>query len=112
MDTGNSSSSSVIHADKIDIQGKRVSWELNGVKLSHPIKEMKNIKLGGFRNREEIRPSIEMDFSFSGILYKNIPFTLDDRGEKTPLLINRDFMKKANLMIDPSRKFIITESIS
>ena len=111
MDTGNSSSSSVIHADKIDVQGKRVNWEFNGVKLSHPIKEMKNIKLGGFRNREEIRPSIEMDFLFNGTLYKKISFTLDDRGDKTPLLINRDFMKEANLMIDPSRKFILTERL-
>ena len=72
---------------------------------------MKNIKLGGFRNREEIRPSIEMDFLFNGTLYKKISFTLDDRGDKTPLLINRDFMKEANLMIDPSRKFILTERL-
>ena len=35
---------------------------------------MKNIKLGGFRNREEIRPSIEMDFLFSGVLSEEIIF--------------------------------------
>ena len=72
---------------------------------------MKKIKLGGFRDREEVRPSILMDFLFNGTFYKNMRFTLDDRGNKTPILINRDFMKNANLMIDPSRKFILTERV-
>ena len=44
-------------------------------------------------------------------LYKNMKFTIDDRGKKTPLLINRDFMKMANISIDPSRKFILTERL-
>ena len=52
-----------------------------------------------------------MDFMFNGTLYKNMEFTIDDRGEKTPLLINRKFMKAANLMVDPSRKFILTERL-
>ena len=111
MDTGNSSKSSVIHADKYEIVGKKVNWEINGTKLSHKVEEIKEIKLGGFRNREEKRPSIRMDFLFNGTLYKGMSFTIDDRGEKTPLLINRSFMKAANLMVDPSRKFILTERI-
>ena len=111
MDTGNSSKSSVIHADNYEIVGKKVNWEINGIKLSHKVEEMKKIKLGGFRDREEVRPSILMDFLFNGTFYKNMRFTLDDRGNKTPILINRDFMKNANLMIDPSRKFILTERV-
>ena len=111
MDTGNSSDSSVIHADKYEIIGRKVNWEINGVKLSHKVEEIKEIKLGGFRNREEKRPSIRMDFVFNGALYKGMLFTIDDRGNKTPLLINRSFMKDANLMVDPSRKFILTERL-
>ena len=111
MDTGNSSKSSVIHADNYEIVGKKVNWEINGIKLSHKVEEMKKIKLGGFRDREEVRPSILMDFLFNGTFYENMRFTLDDRGNKTPILINRDFMKNANLMIDPSRKFILTERV-
>jgi hypothetical protein len=109
MDTGNSSKTSVIHADKYEIKDKKVIWEINGIKLVHPIEKIKDIELGGFRNRKEQRPAIKMDFTFSGILYKDIEFTIDDRGDKTPLLINRLFMKTANLMVDPSRKFILTE---
>ena len=50
-------------------------------------------------------------FIFGGTIYKNMKFTIDDRGKKTPLLINRDFMNKANISIDPSRKFILTERL-
>ena len=109
MDTGNSSSNSVIHADTYEIKGKKINWELNGVKMTSKVEEMKKISLGGHRNRTETRPSIHLDFTFSGNLYKNMKFTIDDRGKKTPLLINRDFMKYVNIAIDPSRKFILTE---
>ena len=101
----------MIHADNMDIKGGRVSWEIFGKKLNNKIIEMKDVKLGGFRDRVETRPFIKLDMVFNGTLYKNLNFTLDDRGKKTPLLINRNFMKEANLMIDPSRKFILTEKI-
>ena len=111
MDTGNSSETSVIHANKYEIAGKKIHWELNGKKMTSSLVKTKNIKLGGFRNREETRPVIKLDLTFQNILYKNILFTLDNRGEKTPLLINRDFMKKTNLAVNPARKFILTEKL-
>ena len=42
-------------------------------------------------------------------LYKDLLFMLDDRGGKTPLLINRKFMKDVYIAIDPSRKYILTD---
>ena len=111
MDTGNSSKTSVIHADTYEIKGKKINWELNGVKMISVVEEMKEISLGGFRNRTEVRPTILLDFTFAGTLYKNLKFTIDDRGKKTPLLINRDFMKHTNISIDPARKFILTERL-
>ena len=111
MDTGNSNSKSVIHADTYEIKGEKVLWELNGIKMVSKLEEMKKISLGGFRDRTEIRPAILLDFIFAGSLYNDMKFTIDDRGKKTPLLINRDFMNKANIAIDPSRKFILTEKI-
>ena len=111
MDTGNSSKTSVIHSDTYEIKGKKINWELNGVKMISKIEEMKKINLGGFRDRTEVRPSILLDFTFAGTLYKNMRFTIDDRGKKTPILINRNFMNKANISIDPSRKFILTERL-
>lgn len=111
MDTGNSNKSSVIHADEYDIKDNTVIWSLNGKKIKSKLIEMKDINLGGFRNRKETRPVIRLDLNFQNTLYKNLLFTLDDRGGKTPILINREFMKLCNLAVDPSRKFILTSSI-
>ena len=111
MDTGNSNKSSVIHADEYNIKDNTVIWSLNGKKIKSKLVEMKDINLGGFRNRKETRPVIRLDLNFQDTLYKNLLFTLDDRGGKTPILINREFMKLCNLAVDPSRKFILTSSI-
>ena len=110
MDTGNSSETSVIHADEIEVKDKNVIWSLNGKKVKSKLVKMKDIKLGGFRNREETRPVVEIEIKFQQTKHKYL-FTLDDRGGKTPLLMNRHFMTELNLAIDPSRKFILTERI-
>ena len=110
MDTGNSSETSVIHADDIKIKDKNVIWSLKGKKVKSKLIKMKDIKLGGFRNREETRPVVEIEIKFQQKKHKYL-FTLDDRGGKTPLLMNRHFMTELNLAIDPSRKFILTEKI-
>ena len=109
MDTGNSSETSVIHADSYDIDGKTITWTLQDKKMKSSLIRMKDIKLGGFRNQMETRPVIKLDLKFQNTTYKDLLFTLDDRGEKTPILINREFMKLTNIAVDPSRKFILTE---
>ena len=109
MDTGNSSETSVIHTDSYDIKNNSITWSLNDKKIKSKLVKMKDIKLGGFRNREETRPVIKLDLTFQNKLYKDLLFTLDDRGGKTPLLINRKFMKDVNIAIDPSRKYILTD---
>ena len=113
MDTGNSNSKSAIHADTYEVKGKQIFWELYGVKMVSKLEEMVEVTASRFGDddRTQLRPVILLNFTFSGTLYKNMKFTIDDRGKKAPLLINRDFMKKANLMIDPSREFILTQKI-
>ena len=109
MDTGNNSETSVIHADSYDINDKTITWTLQDKKFKSTLIKMKDINLGGFRDRKETRPVIKLDLKFQNSMYKDLLFTLDDRGEKTPILINRAFMKLTNLAVDPSRKFILTE---
>ena len=109
MDTGNNSETSVIHADSYDINDKTITWTLQDKKFKSTLIKMKDINLGGFRDRKETRPVIKLDLKFQNKTYKDLLFTLDDRGEKTPILINRAFMKLTNLAVDPSRKFILTE---
>jgi len=110
MDTGNSSETSVIHADSYEIKDKKVIWKLNGKSETSDLIKVKEIKLGGFRNRDESRPMIRAKMSFNGQEY-NMPFTIDDRGEKTPILVNRNFMRDLNLAIDANRKFVLTKRI-
>ena len=112
MDTGNSSETSVIHAESFNIDGKSITWSLNDKKIKSPLIKMKDINLGGFRDQEETRPVIKLDLKFQDTTYKDLLFTLDNRGEKTPILINRAFMKLTNLAVDPSRKFILTEKLT
>ena len=113
MDTGNSNSKSAIHADTFEVKGKKIYWELNGIKMVSKLEKMVEVTASRFGDddRTQLRPVILLDFTFAGKLYQDMKFTIDDRGNKAPLLINRDFMKKANLMIDPSRKYIITKTL-
>ena len=107
FDTGNSGRN-VIHGDKINIQGKKVSWSLLGKKYTTDIIKMDNIKVGGLRNYDEDRPLIELDVEFAGTIYENVLFTIDDRAERTPILLDREFMKRLNVMVNPARKYLLT----
>ena len=53
---------------------------------------------------------VELELRFQNVAHKYI-FTLCDRGGKTPLLMNRNFLTELKLAVDPSRKFILTEKI-
>ena len=113
MDTGNSNSKSAIHADTFEVKGKKIYWELNGIKMVSKLEKMVEVTASRFGDddRTQLRPVILLDFTFAGKVYQDMKFTIDDRGNKAPLLINRDFMRASNLMIDPSRKFIITQAL-
>ena len=56
------------------------------------------------------RPLVLMDILFNGTVYKDVKFAIDDRTEKTTkCLMNQDFMKRCKVMINPSRKFVVTD---
>jgi ribosomal protein S6--L-glutamate ligase len=109
FDTGNGFLC-VIHADKyeIDKNKKIVNWTSHGKKFKNNYIEIEEVEVGGAKKYIEKRPQIELDISFDGVLYKNIGFTLDDRSDRTPVLIDRTFMKKANVSVNPSKQFVIT----
>ena len=108
MDTGNSVKSSAIHADSYEIKENDIIWQFDDITMKSKILGMSNIDDGGDPDE---RPLVSLDFTFNGTLYRDMMFTIDDRGVKTPMLINRTFMKNVNLAVDPSRKFVLTERI-
>ena len=110
FDTGNSGSS-VIHADTMKVKGEKVTWTLKGKTITSDILGKKTIKVGGLRNYEETRILIKLNVDFLGTNYET-EFTLDDRGDKTPILFDRDFMTRAHVMVNPDRKYIVTTPYS
>jgi len=103
LDTGNSASACSIHAEDVVIKGKSVTWNMNGDKYSKPLhRTIKLIK------PEESRPVVLMDINFLNITYR-MEVSLDTNRNRIPLLLNRDFMRRANLMINPARKFMLTD---
>jgi hypothetical protein len=49
-----------------------------------------------------------LDIEFVGTIYKNVEILLDNREGRSPILFNRDFMKRSNVMVNPQRKYIVT----
>ena len=105
FDTGNSSAS-VIHAQNIDVNGKNVTFELDGTKHTTKLLGRKISKTGAGDDEREL---IKLDFMFLGTLYKDIEFGLDDRSEMgTEILLNRQTMSLMNVIVNPQRKYVVT----
>jgi len=111
FDTGNSASASTIHADKIDVNGKKVTWSYAGKTSTNKIERIVKVDVGGLNNYTEKRYAILLDIEFAGSLYKNVEILLDNREGRSPILFNRDFMKRSNVMVNPQRKYIVTTNL-
>ena len=111
FDTGNSGNS-VIHADKMKVSGKKITWSLEGKTLTNDIIRKETINVGGLRDYKEDRYVVKLDVEFAGGYYKDVEFTLDDRDEKSKILFDRETMNRFNVMVNPNRKYIITTRYS
>ena len=111
FDTGNSGMP-VIHSDKYKINGKKITWSLLGKTITSDIIRKEEIKVGGLRDYDETRYVVKLDVEFAGGFYKDIEFTIDDREDRTPILLDRAFMKRLNVMVNPQRKYVITTKYS
>ena len=111
FDTGNSAKCS-LHAEKFEVKGKKVHWEENGQKFKHDLVKMVKFERGGVNAQDFERPMIHFSVSFNGNDYEEAEFILDDRTRKTTkCLMNQRFMKRANVMVNPARNFIVTDNI-
>ena len=110
FDTGNSGMP-VIHADKMKVNGKRITWSLLDKTITSDIIRQEEISVGGLRNYDETRYVVKLDVEFLGTIYET-EFTLDDRENRTPILFDREFMSKVNVMVNPDRKYVVTTKYS
>ena len=111
FDTGNSGMP-VIHADKYKIKGNEITWTLLNKTITSKIIKKEEISVGGLRDYEETRYVVRLDVEFAGGFYKDVEFTIDDREDRTPILLDRAFMKRLNVMVNPQRKYVITTKYS
>ena len=111
FDTGNSGMP-VIHSDKYKINGNKITWSLLGKTITSDIIRKEEIKVGCLRDYDETRYVVKLDVEFAGGFYKDIEFTIDDREDRTPILLDRAFMKRLNVMVNPQRKYVITTKYS
>ena len=111
FDTGNSGMP-VIHADKFKINGNKITWTLLNKTITSDIVRKEEIKVGGLRDYDETRYVVKLDVEFAGGYYKDVEFTIDDREDRTPILLDRAFMKRLNVMVNPQRKYVITTKYS
>lgn len=109
FDTGNSARC-IIHADKYEVKNGQVTWEAQGKKFKNKLIKMTKWERGALAAQVIERPLVLMDILFNGTIYKDVKFAIDDRTEKTTkCLMNQDFMKRCKVMINPSRKFVVTD---
>ena len=105
FDTGNSVLS-VLHAEEIKIRRKKITFSLNGKKITTNLEKTYTVDTGGGKDD---RPIIKLDIEFAGTLYKDVMFGLNDRTKMgTDVLLNRYTMNRFNVMVNPQRKFIVT----
>jgi RimK family alpha-L-glutamate ligase len=108
FDTGNGAKSCTIHADEIIEKNGRVYWKIGNKKFSHKVVGHSEAEIGKEKNR---RPMIETDIVFDGVRIPNVLVSPDDRTAKsTPFLVNRAFMKKLGLTVNPDKAFVVSKN--
>jgi len=109
LDSGNGAYN-VLHGEDIQIQGDKVFFRTeNGKTLLKDKKGEITINVGA-GNIEE-RPIVEFDFSIGNKQFRNIPFTLSDRGTNLyKILVGKEFIEnELDALIDVSQENIADE---
>jgi ribosomal protein S6--L-glutamate ligase len=105
FDTGNGSKSCSMHVDKVTIDGDECKWTLKGKSYTNKIIGYSKTEVG---DKIEERPIVNMNITFAGKNFEDVPVSPVDRSMKsTPFLVNRKFMERAGILINPEKEFTI-----
>lgn len=106
FDTGNGATACSLHADKIVEKDGFLHWSLGRVQYKQPIVGHSFAEVGHSVHR---RPVVLLNVRFNGFEYKKVRFALVNRTVKsTPVLANRQFMRRAGLLVDPAEEFLVS----
>ena len=110
FDTGNGSLSCSLHVDKMEIKRGKIHWEIKGKKFVNDLVKTSRTRTGKVVDE---RPVMELDIEFNGRIYDKVRVSPVDRTEfSAPFLVNRIFMKRMGVKIDPDREFSMTQEIN
>ena len=109
FDTGNALYP-VLHAEDVKIKGKEITFtHKNQTITTKLLGDYVSVTGGG----DDKRPIVEFEFEFAGSNYGKLEFGLDNRDRlNTDVLLNRKTMKLLNVMVNPSRQYVVTTKFS
>jgi hypothetical protein len=107
FDTGNGAKSCTLHADEVEELDGKLVWKVGKKKFVNDIVGYSDAEVG---RDVHTRPMIEMDVVINGVTIPKVRVSPTDRTDKsTPFLANRAFMRKAGLIVNPHKAFVISE---
>lgn len=113
LDSGNSSLCALIVQDfEEDKEKKTVKFEFDGKERTYDV--IKHVRIW-HHGTATVRPVIKLDLIFNGKVYKDelVDLKISDltgtRDYRSRMLLSKAFMTKANIVIDPSKEFNITD---
>jgi hypothetical protein len=113
LDSGNSSLCALIVQDfEEDKENKTVKFKFDGVEKTYDV--VKHVRIW-HHGTATVRPVIKLDLIFNGETYKDelVDLKISDltgtKHYRSRMLLSKAFMTKANIVIDPSKEFNITD---
>jgi hypothetical protein len=113
LDSGNSSLCALIVQDfNEDTENKTVTFKFNGEEKTYDV--VKHVRIW-HHGSATIRPVIKLDLIFNDKEYKDelVDLKISDltgtKDYRSRMLLSKAFMAKANIVIDPSKEFNITD---
>lgn len=106
FDTGNSASATMLHVDKLEIDGDVAKWKKNGLKFESDIIDISEPKRG--KKPFDTRPVIEHGITFNNRKYI-IEIGLTEKDTASEMLVNRKTMTKLRVSVHPNRKFVVSD---
>jgi len=109
FDTGNGTNASMLHVDKLKIDGDTAIWEKNGQQFKSEITDVSIARR--LPTIQEKRPVIEMTVNFNNKAYPNTRIALTTTDSASEMLVNRELMATFKIAVNPNRRFILSDHV-
>ena len=106
FDTGNSASATMLHVDKLTVDGDTAVWKKNGLTFESEIIDISKPNRG--KKQFDVRPVIEHGVTFNNKRYV-IEIGLTEKDTASEMLVNRKTMTQFRVSVNPNRKYVVSD---